>query len=163
MKQLLTYVFFSVASVACAGAVQAQTTTVAPAEGPPRNVEQALTTTTPLYVALGEREGIVALIDDFVDHVRQDPLIGPMFQHVKPAYLKSQLADKVCVAAGGPCVYDGETMKGSHADLKIDRPRFNAMVEVLQASMRRRNIPFGTQNQLLAVLAPMHRDIITVH
>jgi hemoglobin len=137
--------------------------TVPPLDGPARNVEKAATTSTPLYVALGEQAGITALVSDFVDHVRVDPLIGPMFQHVKPSHLKGQLADKLCVATGGPCLYDGETMKGSHADLKIDRARFNAMVEVLQASMRRRGIPFATQNQLLAVLAPMHRDIVTVH
>jgi hemoglobin len=27
--------------------------------------------------------------------------------------------------------------------------------------MDARNIPFSTQNQLLALLAPMHRDIVT--
>ena len=140
----------------------AQTLTIAPAEGPPRNVEVSATQTSKLYVALGEKAGITALMNDFVDHVREDPRIGVMFQHVKPAYLKGQLADKICVAAGGPCVYDGETMRGAHADLKIDRARFNALVEVLQASMRRQNITFHTQNQLLAVLAPMHRDIVTV-
>jgi hemoglobin len=32
---------------------------------------------------------------------------------------------------------------------------------VLQVSMDARNIPFSTQNQLLALLAPMHRDIVT--
>ena len=146
----------------CGAGAMAQTQTVAPAEGPPRNVEMASTQTTPLYVALGERAGIIALMDDFVDHVREDPRIGSMFKNIKPAYLKGQLADKICVAAGGPCVYDGETMKGAHADLKIERMHFNALVEVLQGSMRRQNIPFSTQNQLLAVLAPMHRDIVTV-
>ncbi|MDB5848870.1 MAG: bacterial-like globin family protein [Rhodoferax sp.] len=140
----------------------AQTQTVAPTEGPPRNVEISGTQTSPLYVALGEKAGITALMNDFVDHVREDPRIGAMFRHVKPAYLKGQLTDKICVAAGGPCVYDGETMKGAHADLKIERMHFNALVEVLQGSMRRQNIPFSTQNQLLAVLAPMHRDIVTV-
>jgi hemoglobin len=33
---------------------------------------------------------------------------------------------------------------------------------VLQVSMDARHIPFTTQNKLLALLAPMHRDVITV-
>jgi len=33
-------------------------------------------------------------------------------------------------------------------------------VEDLQAAMSTEGIPFGVQNELLAVLAPMYRDII---
>jgi hemoglobin len=34
-------------------------------------------------------------------------------------------------------------------------------VEVLQQSMDAKRIPFTAQNRMLALLAPMHRDIIT--
>jgi hemoglobin len=51
-------------------------------------------------------------------------------------------------------------MKDAHADLKITRADFNALVEVLQQAMDARSIPFTRQNQLLALLAPMHRDIV---
>ncbi|WP_267463791.1 globin family protein [Sphingopyxis solisilvae] len=37
----------------------------------------------------------------------------------------------------------------------------NALVENLQAAMREENIPFATQNRLLAKLAPMSRQVIT--
>ena len=40
---------------------------------------------------------------------------------------------------------------------------FNALVEVLQASMAAQGVPFATQNRLLARLAPMHREIVNVH
>jgi hemoglobin len=46
--------------------------------------------------------------------------------------------------------------------MDIKRSDFNALVEVLQISMNRRGIAFGAQNRLLALLAPMHREIITV-
>ena len=52
-------------------------------------------------------------------------------------------------------------MKAAHADLQIRRADFNALVEVLQQSLDARAIPFTVQNRLLALLAPMHRDIIT--
>ena len=52
-------------------------------------------------------------------------------------------------------------MKNSHAELKIGTGQFNLLVEILQDCMDARQIPFTVQNQLLARLAPMHRDIIT--
>ena len=44
--------------------------------------------------------------------------------------------------------------------MDITKSNFNALVEVLQQSMDAQGIAFGTQNKLLAKLAPMHRDII---
>ncbi len=114
-----------------------------------------------LYQALGQKEGIRLLMDDLVDRLRADKAIGPLFNNIKPAYLKEQLTDQLCRVSGGPCVYEGEEMKKSHADLKIGTGEFNLLVEILQDSMTARDIPFGVQNRLLARLAPMHREIIT--
>ena len=117
--------------------------------------------TDDLYHALGAKPGITALMDDFVERLRRDPRIGKMFDKTKPANLKEQLRDQVCQLSGGPCRYEGDTMKAAHADLGIRKADFNALVEVLQDAMDQRRIPFADQNRLLALLAPMHRDIIT--
>ena len=114
-----------------------------------------------LYNALGQKEGIRLLMDDLVDRLRADKSIGPLFKSIKPAYLKEQLTDQLCRVSGGPCVYGGEEMKKSHADLHIGTGEFNLLVEILQDCMNARDIPFGIQNRLLARLAPMHREIIT--
>ncbi|MES2949451.1 MAG: DUF3034 family protein [Pseudomonadota bacterium] len=117
--------------------------------------------TSALYQALGEKQGITLLMDDLVDRLRANKAIGPMFVNIKPAYLKEQLTDQLCRVSGGPCVYEGEEMKKSHADLKIGTGEFNLLVELLQDCMNARQIPFAVQNQLLALLSTMHRDIIT--
>jgi hemoglobin len=75
---------------------------------------------------------------------------------------KLQLADQFCVVSGGPCVYKGADMKSAHANFDIAKADFNALVEVLQQSMDAKAIPFKEQNKLLALLAPMHREVITV-
>ncbi len=127
-------------------------------------VADAQTSATPddaLYVALGETSGITALVNDFVDRLFADPQIGKFFKNTKPANLKEQLRDQVCFLSGGPCKYEGDTMKAVHADLAIRKSDFNVLVEVLQVAMDKRGIPFRAQNRLLALLAPMHRDIIT--
>ena len=73
------------------------------------------------------------------------------------------LGQQFCVVSGGGCVYTGLPMKLAHQDIDVSKGDFNALVEVLQASMDAQGVPFATQNQLLARLAPMHRDIVNVH
>jgi hemoglobin len=116
-----------------------------------------------LYQALGEKPGIDRLVDDFVNRAVKDPRIGAHFKDVKPAALKESLADQFCQLSGGPCKYEGADMKSAHADMQINKGHFHALVEVLQSAMDAQGIPFAQQNRLLALLAPMHRDVITVH
>lgn len=150
------------AALACAmacllgGAALAQP---APAPGTPA----ASAAPAGLYQALGEKPGITRLMDDFVNRVVKDPRIGGHFKEVKPAALKESLTDQICQLSGGPCKYEGADMKSVHADMDINKGHFNALVEVLQSAMDAQGIPFAQQNRLLALLAPMHRDVITLH
>ena len=116
-----------------------------------------------LYAALGEKAGIVRLVDDFVERLVRHPRIGSQFKDTKPAALKESLVNQFCQLSGGPCVYDGPEMGELHADMDINKGDFNALVETLQRAMDAQGIAFTQQNRLLALLAPMHRDIITVH
>ena len=113
-----------------------------------------------LYRELGERAGLERLMNHFVPQLKADPRTAEHFKESKVAHLAKQLTDQVCVITGGPCVYDGASMKDAHADYKVRRADFNALVEQLQNSMDAQAIPFGVQNRLLALLAPMHRDVI---
>ena len=115
-----------------------------------------------LYKAFGEKAGLVTLMDDFMVRLLADPRTGPHFKPSNQQRVKEQLVDQLCVLGGGPCVYKGADMKSAHANLDIKKSDFNALVEVLQQSMDAKGIPFRTQNQMLALLAPMHRDTITV-
>ncbi len=115
-----------------------------------------------LYRAFGEKTGLVSLMDDFMNRLLADPRTGRHFQPANQQHVKEQLVEQFCALSGGPCVYKGADMKSSHAELDITKSDFHALVEVLQLSMDARGIAFGRQNQMLALLAPMHRDIITV-
>lgn len=117
---------------------------------------------TTLYEQLGGKENIRALMDDFVTRVAADPRIGDQFKNTDAKRLASQLTDQVCEATGGPCKYVGLDMKAAHAGMTITKAHFNALVEVLIASMNAKGVPFDKQTDILALLAPMHRDVITV-
>ena len=115
-----------------------------------------------LYKAFGEKTGLVSLMDDFMTRLLDDPRTGPHFKPANQQHVKEQLVEQFCALAGGPCVYKGADMKTAHAELDIRKSDFHALVEVLQRSMDARGIPFARQNQMLALLAPMHRDTITI-
>jgi hemoglobin len=115
-----------------------------------------------LYKAFGEKAGLVALMDDFMVRLLADPRTGPHFKPANQQRIKEQLVDQLCELGGGPCIYKGADMKSAHANLDIRKSDFNALVEVLQQSMDAKGIPFSKQNQMLALLAPMNRDSITV-
>lgn len=115
-----------------------------------------------LYNQLGEKAGITKVVDTFVGNVAKDGRINGMFASTNIPRLKMLLVEQVCEASGGPCKYTGRDMKSSHAGMGVNRTHFNALVEDLQAAMSTEGVPFGVQNELLAVLAPMYRDIIAV-
>ena len=114
-----------------------------------------------LYKAFGEKAGLVSLMDDFMLRLLADPRTEPHFKPANQQRVKEQLVDQMCALSGGPCVYKGADMKSSHANLDIKKSDFHALVEVLQASMDAKGIPFRKQGEMLALLAPMNRDIIT--
>ena len=114
-----------------------------------------------LYRAFGEKAGLVALMDDFMIRLLADPRTGPHFQPANQQRIKEQLVDQLCELGGGPCQYKGADMQSSHSNLEIKKSDFHALVEVLQQSMDAKSIPFRKQNEMLALLAPMNRDIIT--
>jgi hemoglobin len=135
-----------VLAMSLAGAVGAQTVPADPA----------------LFHTFGDKPGLVKLMDDFMLRLVADPRTGPFFKPANQKHIKEQLVEQFCQVTGGPCVYKGADMKSAHADLDIGKREFNALVEVLQQAMDAQGIPFRAQNQLLAQLAPMHRDVITV-
>ena len=114
-----------------------------------------------LYQALGERAGIDAVVAGMLKRSAVNPRIADKFKGIKLKGLQDQITDQLCELTGGPCHYEGNSMKDAHEDLALTMAHFNALVEDLQKAMDARSIPFSAQNQMLARLAPMHRDIIT--
>jgi hemoglobin len=113
----------------------------------------------PVLDDFGGREGLAALMDDFMAGLLADRRTRPFFENVDQPAVKQHLADQFCVILGGDCRYTGRDMRAAHAQMGVTRADFNALVEVLQVAMDKRGIPFRSQNKLLAKLAPMYRDI----
>jgi hemoglobin len=113
----------------------------------------------PVFHQFGDEPGLVALMDLFMTKLVANPRTKPFFANSNQAAIKHHLVEQFCVILGGPCTYTGRDMRTAHKNFNIDRAQFNALVECLQQAMTERKIPFRAQNQLLAKLAPLHRDI----
>jgi hemoglobin len=114
----------------------------------------------PVFKEFGEKPGLVALMDDFMVLLVDDPRTRPFFADSDQKHVKEELVDQFCVILGGPCAYTGKGMKEAHEKMVINHAQFNALVEDLQVAMNKHGISFRAQNKLLEKLAPMHREVI---
>jgi hemoglobin len=113
-----------------------------------------------LYRDLGGLPAITAVVDDLLATTDADPRTAPFFQGVSHKRLRQKLIEQLCSVSGGPCQYTGRSMQEAHKGLGIDQAAFNALVEDLQAALEKEHVPYRAQNRLLALLAPMSREVI---
>lgn len=114
-----------------------------------------------LFADLGAKPGIDRLVENATSIWTADPRIRATFEETNLVRFKQKLAEQLCQVSDGGCAYSGQTMHDAHKGLHLDTRQFNALVEDLQKAMQGLDIPFTTQNRLLAVLAPMYRDVVS--
>ena len=116
-----------------------------------------------LYRRLGGRDAIANVVGDFVANVVKDDRINPRFKAFQPAQvekLKTNLADQICEATGGPCAYLGRDMKTVHQGMRITDAEWDATVEALVKALDKHQVGEKEKSELLALLGPMKRDIV---
>jgi len=116
-----------------------------------------------LFERLGGLDAITAVVEDFRDRVAQDDRINLKFARTDLGRLRKMLIDQVCEATGGPCQYNGRSMKQAHGGMKVTTGEFNALVEDLVATLKQFKVPGREQDELLAILGPLKSDIVEVN
>jgi hemoglobin len=114
-----------------------------------------------LFERIGGLPMLSRLSNQTLDIVSKDPRTSRSFDGVKMKTLKESVTNFLCVKTGGNCVYEGETMKKSHADLHNTVAEFEIMVDVLRDRMDVNGVGTKEKNELLRILAPMKYDIVT--
>lgn len=115
-----------------------------------------------LYDRLGGLDAISAVVDDFRDRVAADERINQKFAKTDLARLRKMLIDQVCEAAGGPCRYQGRSMKEAHAGMAVTGGEFDALVEDLVATLDHFKVGKHEQDEILAILGPLKPEIVEV-
>lgn len=155
---------------ACGGSSKPSSTTTAKTENtaPMKDGEgggeaEAPAPTDPasLYVRLGKKEAITAVVDEFIGRVAADARIKHRFFNTDIPKLKRLLVELVCMATGGPCKYTGQDMETSHAGMELVDEEFTALVEDLAGALDKFNVPAKEKGELLGALGPMQPQIVT--
>lgn len=116
--------------------------------------------TDQLYLALGAQAGLEQLVDSLLLEIEQDQQIVHHFQDTDIPRFRRLLIEQLCELSGGPCTYTGATMQESHTGFQISQADFDNLVTHLMTVMQRQKIDIKAQNQLLALLAPMYKDVV---
>ncbi|EPM57923.1 globin family protein [Pseudomonas syringae pv. actinidiae ICMP 19071] len=113
-----------------------------------------------LYQDLGQRAGIQRIVEGMLMNIAKDERIVERFRKIDIVRLRDKLVEQLCVEAGGPCRYTGDSMAESHKGQNLTPSDFNALVENLIAAMDTENVPVPAQNRLIARLVPMRGEVL---
>jgi hemoglobin len=115
-----------------------------------------------LYERLGGYDTIAAIVDDFLDRMRADPLFarfggGRSLDSIRRS--RQLIVDQLCALSGGPCIYTGRDMKTSHAGLGITTGEWEASLRHTAAALDRFMVPAKEKAEFI-VLFERYRDEI---
>ena len=114
-----------------------------------------------LYDRLGGAPVVARVIDELIQLNRVDPRTERSFQKINVKRTREMLNEQFCAITGGPCKYTGDDMKAVHGGLDITDAEFNGLVENLVTALDANGVGLREKNELLKLLAPMKRDIVT--
>lgn len=114
-----------------------------------------------LYERLGGLPAITAVVDKTIDRAAADPRTSRTFKGIKLGGIKESVVAQLCEASGGPCKYEGATMAKVHEGLDITSAEFDAFAGVLVSVLDEFKVGAAEKNELLQLLGPMKRDIVT--
>lgn len=120
----------------------------------------ATTSQKTLYDKLGGDSGITNIVDNLVQEIGRDQQIFHYFAQSRVSRFKENLIEHFCAISDGPCQYTGDNMVDIHTGMHINEKDFNHLVDLLINAMDDEGIPHNIQNQLIARLAPLRKEII---
>jgi hemoglobin len=113
-----------------------------------------------LYDKLGGEAGVEKIVTHLVNNIGRDQQIFHYFAEANVKRFREHLAWHLCDISDGPCDYTGDSMRQIHDGMDINERDFNHLVDLLIDAMYQAGVSHQVQNQLLARLAPLRRDII---
>ncbi len=122
--------------------------------------DSAQTGEKPLYERLGGEAAIEAVVDQFVANNDADEMIAPRWKAADVAALKEDLAELICQATGGPCVYTGVSMEVAHSGLNVTEEEFNRVAVNLSSALDKFSVPQKEKGELLAIIGSLKGQVV---
>lgn len=115
---------------------------------------------TTLYQRLGGQTGVENIVDGVLAGIEQDQSIVHHFADTDIPRFRRLLIEQFCELSGGPCKYTGVSMQESHTGFQITQAHFDALVNHVITAMQQQKVTIEAQNEFLAMLAPMYKDVV---
>lgn len=103
-------------------------------------------TETP-YDQLGGETKLRAVIDDFVDRVFDDLMIGFFFVNADKARIKQFEFQHASALLGGPAMYTGRALRQAHAAHPIRGGHFARRMQILRQVLAAHGVPAEVQQR----------------
>ena len=116
-----------------------------------------------LYKRLGGYDAIAAVTDDFLGRLVGNKDLTRFFTGASDdskKKIRQHIVDFLCYGTGGPCVYMGRSMKDSHKGLKISENDWTITAGLLVETLNKFKVPQKEQNELLAIVVSLKKDIV---
>ena len=115
-----------------------------------------------IYDAIGGDTALVAVVDDFYGRVLADPDLAGFFAGTNVTRLKGRQVEFFAAALGGPLPYTGASIRDAHRGRAIAQRHFDLVTGHLVASLVAAGVPDVTVTQIIAAVAPLASEIVTV-
>jgi hemoglobin len=116
-----------------------------------------------LYKRLGGYDALAAVTDDFLGRLATDPQMGRFFKGLSTdsqKRVRQHIVDFLCLATGGPCIYNGRDMKTAHTGLNITEDDWNLSVKMLTATLDKFKVPDKEKSDVLGAVSGLKADIV---
>jgi hemoglobin len=113
-----------------------------------------------LYEKMGGEPKMRAIAEEFTRVLLADDRTNFTFAETDTDKFTQLFFEQLSEVTGGPVKYTGRSMRESHEKLPITNAMFNALVEDLYIAFERNDVPYRLQNKVMAIFAPMQRDIV---
>jgi hemoglobin len=112
-----------------------------------------------MYERLGGQAGLRAIIDDFVDRMFDDLMIGFFFRNVERERLKDLEFQHAAEHLGGPVQYAGRPIAAAHAKHRIMGGQFARRKELLRKTLHDHGAPQDIVDAWLAHIESLRPQI----
>lgn len=113
-----------------------------------------------VYQSLGGYQKVEEIAHNYILEIEKDPVIFEYFKESDVERYRIKIIEHICYHTGGPCEYTGDDMERVHDGMNITESDFNRGVDLLINAMNDADIPHRVQNKVLAIFAPMRKEII---
>ena len=128
-------------------------------------VTRSIETSPLLYARLGGQDVVQTFANQFVKQIAlnskimTNPIIAGALSKNQDNH-KQKLASLLCQISGGPCKYEGRSVKEAHSPLKISQDEWKEMTRVFIQVLQQMKVPKKERQELARLVARYKSQIV---